>query len=186
MDRRRMAVVMGVLALVFLFCAATLAAGAEPQVGQTLGNVKFPKPMSDEAAKYLGLGKVATFSLQDIKALYVLVEQMITTCPYCVAQAPVLNELYNLINQDAAFEGKLKFMALGKGSDETTMKTWKAFHKVPFPMIADPSGIFAKALNFPNYPVTLVLDKSGKIVWVHVGAFSDAKEAFNNIKTAVK
>jgi hypothetical protein len=70
---------MGCLALSFLFCASSLAAEAEPQVGQTVGSVKFSKPLSDEDAKYLGLGKPAEFSLQDIKAPYVLVEQMNTT-----------------------------------------------------------------------------------------------------------
>lgn len=98
----------------------------------------------------------------------------------------MLNELYNKANQDPALKGKLKFMAVGKDNDETAMKMWKAFHKVPFPMIADPSGIFAKALNFPNYPVTMVLDKSGKIVWVHVGAFKDAGEVLKEIKAVVK
>jgi peroxiredoxin len=103
-----------------------------------------------------------------------------------MAQAPVLNELYNKSNQYPALKGKLKFMAVGKDNDETAMKMWKAFHKVPFPMIADPGGIFAKALNFSNYPVTMVLDKSGKIVWVHVGAFDSAEEALKGIRAVVK
>jgi len=103
-----------------------------------------------------------------------------------MAQAPVLNELYNLANQDPALKGKVKFMGVGKDNDEMAMKMWKAFYKVPFPMIADPRGMFAKALNFPNYPVTMVLDKTGKIVWVHVGAFDKAEEALKDIKAVVK
>lgn len=98
----------------------------------------------------------------------------------------MLTGLYNLAKQDPALKDKLKFMAVGKDNDETAMKMWKAFHKVPFPMIADPGGIFAKALNFPNYPVTMVLDKTGKIVWVHVGAFDNAEEALKGIKAVVK
>lgn len=98
----------------------------------------------------------------------------------------MLNKLYNLAIQDPVLKGKLKFMAVGKDNDETAMKMWKGFHKVPFPMIADPNAIFAKALNFPNYPVTVVLDKSGKIVWVHVGAFQDAEEALKGIQAVVK
>ncbi|MCL4500766.1 MAG: hypothetical protein M1438_02785 [Deltaproteobacteria bacterium] len=78
MNRKRMAMVTGCLALIFLFGAVSLAVGAEPTLGQTLGNVKFPKPMSDEDAKYLGLNKAVEFSLQDIEAPYVLVEQMNT------------------------------------------------------------------------------------------------------------
>jgi len=103
-----------------------------------------------------------------------------------MAQAPVLNELYNKANQDPALKGKLKFMGVGKDNDDMAMKMWKAFHKVPFPMIADPGGMFAKALNFSAYPVTMVLDKSGKIVWVHVGAFNDAEEALKGIKAVIK
>ena len=79
MNRKRMSMIMGCLALVLLFGASSLAAEAEPQVGQTVGSVKFSKPMSIEDATYLGLGKPAEFTLQDIKAPYVLVEQMNTT-----------------------------------------------------------------------------------------------------------
>lgn len=79
MNRKRMSMVMGCLALIFLFGAASLAAEAEPQVGQTVGSVKFSPPASEAHAKYLGLEKTAAFTLQNIKAPYVLVEQMNTT-----------------------------------------------------------------------------------------------------------
>lgn len=78
MNRKRMSTVMGCLALIFFLCAASLATEVEPKVGQTVGSAKFSKPLSDEDAKYLGLGKPGEFSLQDIKAPYVLVEQMNT------------------------------------------------------------------------------------------------------------
>jgi hypothetical protein len=58
----------------------------------------------------------------------------------------VLNELYNKANQDPELKVKLKIMVVGKDNDETAMKMWKAFHKVPFPMIADPAAF--KALIF--------------------------------------
>ncbi|MDO9532778.1 MAG: TlpA disulfide reductase family protein [Deltaproteobacteria bacterium] len=103
-----------------------------------------------------------------------------------MAQAPVLNKLYNMANQDQTLKDKLKFIAVGKDNDNNAMKMWKVFHKVPFPIIADPDAMFAKALNFSNYPVTMVLDKSGKIVWVHVGAFDNAEEALKGIKAVVK
>jgi hypothetical protein len=79
MNPKRMVVALGCLALICLLCAATQAAEAEPQVGQTVGNAKFPSPMSDADAKYLGLDKAGGFSLKDTKAPYVLVEQMNTT-----------------------------------------------------------------------------------------------------------
>jgi len=77
-------------------------------------------------------------------------------------------------------------MALGQGNDENAMKMWKAFHKVPFPLMADPNNTFGKALNFTPYPVTVVMDKSGKILWAHIGSFDNADEVLQQIKKVVK
>ena len=101
-------------------------------MGQQLGAVKFAKPISDEDAKSLGLDKPVEFTLKDVKSPYVFVEQFNTSCPHCMHQAPILNDLYNKVQQDAALKDKLKFMSVGQGNDETAVKMWKAFHKVPF------------------------------------------------------
>src|SRR5512147_215936 len=106
------------LALVLCFCASPLFAEADPKVGQVLGPVKFAKPQSDEDAKYLGLAKAEPFTLKDVKSPYVFVEQFNTSCPHCMHQAPILNELYNKVQQDAALKDKLKFMSVGQGNDE--------------------------------------------------------------------
>lgn len=174
------------LALLFFFCATAIAAEAEPKVGQQVPNVKFAKPISDEDAKYLGLDKTAEFTLKDIKSPYVLVEQFSTTCPHCMAQAPVINNLFNLVQQDANLKGKVKFLAVGQGNAEDAVKMWKAFHKVPFPLIPDPNSAMGKALNFSPYPVTVVLDKTGKIVIVHIGAFESADEVLKQLKSTLK
>ena len=103
----------------------------------------------------MGLAKAAPFSLADVKAPYVLVEQFSTSCPHCIAQAPVMNSLFSLVENDAQMKGKLKFLGAGQGDDETKMKMWKAFHKVPFALVPDPDNSFGKALNFTPYPVTV-------------------------------
>jgi thiol-disulfide isomerase/thioredoxin len=173
------------LALVFFLVAGALAADVEPKVGQTV-NAKFPKPMSDEDAKYLGLDKAAEFTVKDVKAPYFLVEQFSTTCPHCMAQAPVLNTLYSRVQQDAQLKDKVKFAALGQGDAEDKAKMWKAFQKVPFPVIPDPNSTLGDALNFHPYPVTLVLDKNNKIVFVHIGAFENTDEIMKELKAALK
>ncbi len=183
--RRKLMALTCCLALV-LCCGANALAQAEPKVGQSVGNFKFPKPLSDEDAKYLGLAKADAFTLKDIQAPYVLVEQFNTTCPHCMAQAPVLNNLYNMVQKDAALKGKLKFLAMGQNNDDNAVKMWKTFHKVPFPVLPDTGSTFGKALNFSPYPVTVVLDKTGKIVFVHVGAFDNADEVLQKIKGVVK
>ncbi len=175
------------LALVVFFCASPLlAAEAEPKVGQVLGPVKFAKPISEDDAKYLGLPKAEEFTLKDVKTPYVYVEQFNTSCPHCMHQAPILNELYNKVQQDAALKDKLKFMSVGQANNEMQAKMWKAVQKVPFPVIPDPNSALGKALNFSPYPVSMVLDKSGKILWVEIGAFESADDALKGIKAVVK
>ena len=176
------------LALVFSLRAVTPAAEPEPKpkVGQSVGNLTFPKPFSEKDANYLGLAKMDAFSLQDIKSPYVLVEQFTTSCPHCLAQAPVLNKLYTMVQQDAALKSKLKFLAMGQNNDANAVKMWKASHKVPFPVLPDTLSTFGKALNFSAYPLTLVLDRSGKILFVHIGAFKNADKVLKGIKAVVK
>jgi len=177
-----------VLALVFCLGAVSLAGAAEkePVVGQVVGAAKFKAPVTEEMAQYLGLAKADAFTLKDVKAPYVLVEQFSSTCPHCIAQAPVMNSLFNLVENDAQMKGKLKFLGAGQGDDEMKMKMWKAFHKVPFALVPDPDNSLGKALNFTPYPVTMLLDKTGKILFVHIGAFDSADEVFKQIKALVK
>jgi peroxiredoxin len=155
-------------------------------VGQMVGIVKFKAPITDEGAKYLGLPKAEAFSLKDVKAPYVLVEQFNTSCPHCMAQAPVMNALFDKVEKDAQLKDKLKFIGTGQGNEDVQMKMWMAFHKVPFPLVPDPDSSFGKALNFTPYPVTVILDKTGKILFVHIGAFETADEVLPKIKAVVK
>ncbi|MBM4293429.1 MAG: hypothetical protein FJ126_00795 [Deltaproteobacteria bacterium] len=94
--------------------------------------------------------------------------------------------MFNMVQQDAALKDKVKFLAVGQGNDEMAMKMWKVVQKVPFALIADPKSIFGDALKFHPYPVTVLLDKTGKILIVHVGTFDSAEEVFKEIKKVVK
>jgi peroxiredoxin len=188
MAKNKLLVLSCILALVF-FLGAVSVVGAvekEPVVGQSVGIAKFQAPITEDGAKYLGLAKAGPFTLADVKAPFVMVEQFNNTCPHCMAQAPVMNALFAKVQADPQLKDKLKIMAVGQGNDATAMKMWMAFHKVPFPLVPDPDSSFGKALNFTPYPVTVVLDKSGKIVFAHVGAFESADEVYSKLKAIVK
>ncbi len=175
------------LALLVFCCAAPLlAAEAEPKVGQVLGAVTFPAPLTPEEASYLGLAKPAPFTIKDVKSPYILIEQFNSACPHCMHQAPIMDQLYEKVQQDAALKDKLKFMAVGQGDNDMKAKGWKVIQKVPFPVIPDPDSKLGKALNFSPYPVSMVVDKTGKILWVEVGAFDSADDALKKIKSVMK
>jgi peroxiredoxin len=188
MMRNKVLVLSCILALVLFLGAVSLAGAAEkdPVVGQSVGIVKFKAPITEEGAKYLGLAKAAPFTLTDVKAPYLLVEQFNTSCPHCMAQAPVMNALFAKVEADPQLKAKLKFVGTAQGNEVPQVKMWQAFHKVPFPLVPDPDNSYGKALNFTPYPVTTIIDKTGKVLFVHIGAFENADEVLAKIKAIVK
>ncbi len=187
MKRKKIPLILAALLTILLVCHGALsAAEKEPVVGYNAGNVPFSAPATPEEAAYLGLAGPAPFTLKDIKADFVLVESFSTTCPHCMHQAPVLNKLYEMVQADAKLKNKIKFISAGQGNDLNAVRMWKAFHKVPFPVLPDPESKLGKALNFSPYPVSVLLDKTGKVVWVHIGAFESADEALRDIKKVVR
>jgi peroxiredoxin len=175
------------LALVLFLGSAATAADVEPRVGQQV-NYKFGKPMSDEDAKYLGLEKAQEFTVKDVKAPYLLVEQFSTTCPYCHTQAGIVNTIFSKVQQDPELKNKVKFVAEMQGDTGDKVKAWKELHKIAFPMIPDPESTLGDALNFHPYPVTFVLDKKGKIVYLLVGEMksTDVDEVISWLKDTLK
>lgn len=188
MNWKRKVVVLGsLLALVFFLGSVAAAEDVEPKVGQQV-TFKFGKPMSDEDAKYLGLEQAKEFTVKDVKAPYLLVEQFSTTCPYCATQAGLVNTIFNRVQQDAALKDKVRLVGEMQGDTAEKVKAWKATHKIPFPLIPDPESTLGDALNFHPYPVTFVLNKDGKIVYLLVGEMQagDVDEVLKWIKDTLK
>jgi hypothetical protein len=65
----------GCLTILLGFCSWSLAASSNAKIA----NLKFSGPVSGADQKYLGLEKPGDFSLQDIKAPYILIEILRTT-----------------------------------------------------------------------------------------------------------
>ena len=57
---------------------------------------------------------------------------------------------------------------------------------MPFALVPDPNSTWGKAVNFTPYPVSMVLNKSGKILFVHIGTFDNPDEVLQKIKAVVK
>ena len=68
-----------------------------PRRSRKLPLASFPPPTPKRTRSTWAWKSREPFTLQDIKAPYVLIEIMRTTCPHCVAQVPALNQLYQLV-----------------------------------------------------------------------------------------
>ncbi len=171
------------LTLILAFQAKGSAAVVK--VGQGVGNLKFNPPLSAADQQYLGLGKSGEFTLGDLKAPYVLLEILRTSCPYCMAQAPVMNELYQLV-QASSLRSKLKFIGVCESNYQSAAKKFKADYNVPFPLIPDPYWEIGNALRIQGTPTMVVLDKSGKVVFVHEGTFDSAGKIFQRLRSLLR
>ena len=133
MNFKRKLLALGCLLTLVLFMGGVVTAGdVEPKVGQQV-NYKFGKPMSDEDAKYLGLEKAQEFTVKDVKAPYLLVEQFSTTCIYCNTQAGVISTIFSRVQQYPLLKNKVKFAAEMQGDAADKVKAWKTSTRLPSP-----------------------------------------------------
>ena len=102
-----------------------------------------------------------------------------------MAQAPVLNVLFSKVASDPNLKGKIKFVSAAQGQDQSPVKMWQMLYKVTFALTPDPDRKLSAAMKFSPYPVTMLVDKSGKVLWVEVGQFENVDSAFSAIKKAV-
>ena len=116
-----------------------------------MGIAKFKAPITEDGAKYLGLAKADAFTLKDVKAPYVLVEQFNTSCPHCMAQAPVMNALFAKVQADPQLKDKLKFVGAGQGNEAAPVKDVEGLSQGALPPGARSRQLLRQGLEF--YPL---------------------------------
>ena len=136
--------------------------------GDFFPEFSFPMTLSRGDIEYLGLPtkilgfmKGDTFFLKDIKADLIVAEYMNKYCFSCQLQAPVLNQAFEAVGKDPQLQGKVKFLAIGAGNNQTEVDSFKAEKKVAFPIISDPKFLAYEAIGDPGAtPFTLFLRKT--------------------------
>jgi peroxiredoxin len=111
--------------------------------------------------RWLGLTKGETFSLKDVKADLIILEYTNKYCFSCQLQAPVMNQLFEMVEKDEQLRGKVKFLAVGAGNNQNEVDSFKAEKKVPFPVVPDPKFLAYEAIGDPGAtPFTLLIRKT--------------------------
>lgn len=150
-------------------------ARADLAEGQLFPNLTLSGTISDADRAYLGLTHPGPFTLKDIQAKYLLVEIFSDTCPHCILAAPEVNRLYRLIENNPRLRGGdgqpavLKMMGVGFYCKQAAMEVWRIKYDVPFPLLPDPQALVGKALDIPGVPTYVLLDRQGRVVFVHAG-----------------
>ncbi len=175
-----------ILSLALLAFAVASAQAAVVAAGDKLGDLEFPAPQSTDDAKALGVAADKPFKLSQLGVPFVLVEVFATSCPHCVHHAPVMNQLYGLIQKDAKLAGKVKVLGLAAGDNLNNVASWKKHFKVPFALIPDPDLKTYKAINPLGTPTTVLLNKNGDVLLAKAGAFDSADAFLKEITALMK
>lgn len=160
--------------------ASTLVASVPPLKDEVLQKINLPIPKNPEEKSYLGLSGGGNFKIPQIKANLVLIEIFSMYCPYCQADAPKINELYQLIENTMGLKNKIKMFGIGAGNTPFEVEVYKKTYKVPFPLFPDKDFVVHKAYGEPRTPYFIVVkindDRSYQIVHTQLGEFPGAEK----------
>lgn len=160
--------------------ASTLVASVPPLKDEVLQKINLPIPKNPEEKSYLGISGGGNFKIPQIKANLVLIEIFSMYCPYCQADAPKINELYQLIDNTMELKNKIKMVGIGAGNTPFEVEVYKKTYKVPFPLFPDKDFVVHKAYGEPRTPYFIVVkindDRSYQIVHTQLGEFPGAEK----------
>jgi peroxiredoxin len=155
------------------------AADKPPQKGESLPVFNLPIPKSPAEKSYLGLSGGGSFKIPQIKAKAVIIEIFSMYCPYCQKDAPGINELYHLIENDPDLKDKVKLIGIGAGNTPFEVGVYKKTYAVPFPLLPDQDFTIHKACGEVRTPYFIVVkineDGSHLIVHSQLGEYPGAK-----------
>lgn len=146
--------------LILLLCFAVACRQQEKPAGP---------PMPAYKARWLD---GSTFDIADEKGKVVLLNLWATWCAPCRFEIPELDKLH-------AKYASRGFKVIGVSVDEGGANDVKPFvseQKIRYPIALDPDGKLATILGTTVLPTSVIVDRTGHIVWKHFGVV-DPKDA---------
>ncbi len=160
--------------------------GSTPTPGSYLPEFQLEAPSSEKEKAYLGIGPVATFSINQLNCQLVLIEIVGVYCPQCHIQMPLFNKLFYRIKRDPDMCKKNKMLAVAVGANPTEIAYFKKKHRIPYPVIKDPKFEIHKLLGEPRTPFIMLVSKDKKVVFAHLGVIKDMDKFFLQIKKFIQ
>lgn len=161
------------LCFILLSGAASIARAEGFAVGSPFPAITLPAPESSESQNYLGLKTAAPFALSDVRAKLVLIEFMDAFCTQCMANAPTLNKLYKVIQEDASLSKDVKIIGVAIGNSKAQMEAFRKNYKVPFPIFPDEKLAIAEVVELAGTPTMVLVSNKGDTLSCHRGTIKD-------------
>ncbi len=170
-----------IVAIMFVLTAAFgFAQGGTPQVGSALPEMELTKPKDAVALRYLGLSAGGdNFHVSEVKAQALIIEVYSMYCPYCQAEAPKMNKLHQLIENNPASRGKIKIIGIGVGNSLFETGVFRKKYDVKFPLIPDGDFKLHKVFGETRTPYFIVVKleekKQPQVIYSRLGAIENVE-----------
>lgn len=170
------------LFLLLIALVAPISMAEETPTKQPLPEITLPVPADAGQRQYLGLeaGPETSFQIDQIDADILVIELFSMYCPYCQQEAPLVNELHELMESRSTTDLKIKLIGLGAGNSAFEVDHFKKTYTVKFPLFPDQDLSMYNALAGKGTPGFIGCAKSdGKrftIVLRQSGGFDTAEQ----------
>ena len=168
-----------IILLFSTFVFSALAVNKPPEKGEVLPAINLPIPKNPEERNYLGLSGSGLFKIPQIKAKAVIVEIFSMYCPFCQKDAPGVNELYRLIENNPDIKNKIKLIGIGAGNSPYEVEVYQKTYNVPFSLFPDKDFTIHKACGEVRTPYFMVVkineDGTHQIVHAQLGGYPGAE-----------
>ena len=137
-----------------LLSLSNLAISAESKDDSTLPELVLITPEVDEHLNYLGLSTQPgePFKVSDIDADIIIIELFSMYCPFCQKEAPLVNELYELMKTSENTGVRVKIIGLGASNSQFEVEHFSSTYGVSFPLFPDKDMSMYKALGGEGTP----------------------------------
>jgi peroxiredoxin len=175
-------ILMNMLVLIIcslLWIVPAQAATSPPKVGEILPGFGLTVPGESADRSYLGLSRGGSFKIPQISAQVVILEVFSMYCPFCQKEAPNINRLYQLIEENPNLKGKIKLIGIGAGNSSYEVNVFKARYSIPFPLFPDSDYSIHGLLGSVRTPYFIAVKISGdgthRVIYSKLGAFESAE-----------
>jgi len=178
-------------AVLLVFARGNGHAVQPPAVGGQLPDFDLSLPADANEKAYLNLpGEMlyfgrGAFKVPQIKAPVVILQVFSMYCPHCQDDAPNVNALYRLIENNPATKGKIKIIGIGAGNNPYEVGIFKKRYQIPFALFPDANFSIHKKLGEVRTPYFMVIwiqpDGTHKVVYSRLASFGDPNQFLNSV-----
>lgn len=181
----------GVGLFLVLFLSSSIYGEVKP-IGFAISFPDFPimSPLSKEVQSYLGIPFKKRYQVKEFHGDLFLIEYLNTYCMNCIRQAPILNEVFRMIEKDPKLKGKVKIMGFAAGNTPEEVDQYKREYRIPYPIFPDPNFDAHQAVGSPRTPFLIWVrkDKEGKVIVVstHLGLIDSPEKIIAESKAVLQ